>query len=109
MFVWFDLRTKEADSASEFYEQLLGWDVQGQEGHAMIAGENGPWAAIVSHANADDAWVPYVQVDDLHEAHTKAVDLGATVLQEPAEGPAGRYSTVRDTGGAPFALFQPRG
>ena len=75
----------------------------------MIAGDGGPWAAIAPHESKDAAWVPYVQVEDLHEAHTKAVDLGATVLQEPTEGPAGRYSTIRDTGGARLALFQPRG
>jgi predicted enzyme related to lactoylglutathione lyase len=109
MFVWFDLHSEKLD-AGDFYEKLLGWNIEPQgNDHAMIAGENGPWAAIVAHGRDESAWVPYVQVEDLHQAHTRAVELGATVLQEPTEGPAGRYSTIRDTGGAPLALFQPRG
>jgi predicted enzyme related to lactoylglutathione lyase len=108
-FVWFDLHSAKTD-AGDFYTKLLGWNMEPQsEGHAMLSGENGPFAMIVAHGGDESAWVPYVQVDDLHEAHTKAVGLGATVLQEPTEGPAGRYSTIRDTGGAPLALFQPRG
>jgi uncharacterized protein len=110
MFVWFDLRTKDVGEAGDFYEKLLGWNVQGQEGHSMIAGDGGPWAAIAPHVskNAKDAaWVPYVQVDDVDAATARATELGATVLHEAMDGPAGRHSTIRDTGGAPIALWQP--
>ena len=109
-FVWFDLRTKDVGRAGDFYEKLLGWNVQDQEGHSMIAGDGGPWAAIAPHTSKeakDGAWVPYVQVDDVDAATARATELGATVLQEAMDGPAGRYSTIRDTGGAPIALWQP--
>jgi hypothetical protein len=95
------------DPTGDFYKKLLGWSVQGQEGHAMINGEGGPWAAIVPHENRDDAWVPYVQVDNVDAATARAAELGATVLHEAMDGSAGRYSTIRDTGGAPIALWQP--
>jgi predicted enzyme related to lactoylglutathione lyase len=107
MFVWFDLRSKDVGEAGDFYEKLLGWNVQGQEGHSMIAGDSGPWAAIVPHQQKDSAWVPYVQVEDVDAATARAAELGATVLHEAMDGPAGRYSTIRDTGGAPIALWQP--
>jgi uncharacterized protein len=108
-FVWFDLHSAKTD-AGDFYTKLLGWSIEPQgSGHAMLTGENGPFAMIVARSGDESAWVPYVQVEDLHEAHTRAVELGATVMQEPSEGPAGRYSWIRDTGGAPLALFQPRG
>jgi uncharacterized protein len=106
-FVWFDLRANDVGGAGDFYGKLLGWNVQGQEGHSMIAGDGGPWAAIVPHENKDDAWVPYVQVDDVDAATARAAELGATVLHEAMDGPAGRFSTIRDTGGAPIALWQP--
>ena len=109
-FVWFDLRTKDVGGAGDFYERLLGWNVQGQEGHSMIAGDGGPWAAIAPHTSEeakDAAWVPYVQVEDVDAATARASELGATVLHEAMEGPAGRFSTIRDTGGAPIALWQP--
>jgi predicted enzyme related to lactoylglutathione lyase len=108
-FVWFDLHSEKLE-AGDFYTKLLGWNIEPQgNGHAMLSGENGPFAMIVAHGGDESAWVPYVQVEDLHDAHTRAVELGATVLREPSEGPAGRYSWIRDTGGAPLALFQPRG
>ena len=109
MFVWFDLRSKDVGGTGDFYEKLLGWNVEGQEEHSMIAGEGGPWAAIVPHESKDDAWVPYVQVADVDAATARAAELGATVLHEAMDGPAGRYSTIRDTGGAPIALWQPAG
>ena len=108
-FVWLDLHTKKPD-AGDFYAQLLGWGMEPKgDQHVMMSGENGPFAMLVAEGQDDAAWVPYVQVDDLHAAHTKAVELGATVLREPTEGPEGDYSWIRDTGGAPLALFQPRG
>jgi predicted enzyme related to lactoylglutathione lyase len=106
-FVWFDLHSEKRD-AGDFYTKLLGWNIEPQgDSRAMLSAGNGPFAMIVAHGGDQAAWVPYVQVEDLHDAHMRAVDLGATVLQEPTEGPAGRYSWIRDTGGAPLALFQP--
>lgn len=37
----------------------------------------------------------------------KAVELGATVVQDKATGPAGTAVTVADPGGALVALFTP--
>jgi predicted enzyme related to lactoylglutathione lyase len=106
-FVWFDLHSEKLD-AGDFYTKLLGWSSEPQgDGHAMLSAGNGPFAMIVAHGGDTAAWVPYVQVEDLNDAHMRAVGLGATVLQEPTEGPAGRYSWIRDTGGAPLALFEP--
>ena len=108
-FVWFDLHSQKPD-AGDFYTQLLGWNLEPKgDRHVMISGANGPFAMIVGEGPDDAAWVPYVQVEDLHESHTKAVELGATVLREPTEGPEGDYSWIRDTGGAPLALWQRRG
>jgi predicted enzyme related to lactoylglutathione lyase len=107
-FVWFDLHTKTPD-AGDFYARLLGWGMEPKgDQHVMMSGENGPFAMLVAEGEGDAAWVPYVQVDDLHAAHTKAVELGATVLREPTQGPEGDYSWIRDTGGAPVALWQRR-
>lgn len=68
-----------------------------------------PWAGVVE---GDDAtaghWVPYVQVDDLDAATAKGLALGATVVQEKSEGPAGTAVTVADPAGALVALWVPR-
>jgi hypothetical protein len=107
-FVWFNLSSSDPMAAGRFYEQLLGWQVQRDgEGPSMIAGENGPWAGIGPEAAGEPAWVPYVQVPDVDEATKRALDLGASMVQETMEGPAGRFSTILDPGGAPIALWQP--
>jgi len=54
-------------------------------------------------------WLPYVQVERVHAATERARTLGASVLLEPREGPAGWRSVVSVPGGAELALWQPKG
>lgn len=42
-FVWFDLRTKDADASRSFYGELLGWDLSDP-----VAGDGGVRAQVVS-------------------------------------------------------------
>ncbi len=111
-FVWFDLRTKNAAASRSFYEHLFGWDVAkvrvGEATVTMVGGEK-PWASVVPDGGEHLGWFPYIQVDDLDAATKRAKELGATVVQPPAEGPAGTYTPIQEPGGAVFALFQPRG
>jgi predicted enzyme related to lactoylglutathione lyase len=108
-FVWFDLRSKDADKSRSFYGELLGWTVAdipvGDDTVPMIGGEE-PWATMVADGSGHLGWFPYVQVDDLDAATRKAEELGAVALQPAAEGPAGTYVPIREPGGAVFALFQ---
>jgi uncharacterized protein len=110
-FVWFDLRSADPAASRSFCEELLGWEVAevpvGDRAIPMFAREE-PWASIVPDELDHPGWFPYVQVPDLDTATEKAKALGATVLQPPAEGPAGTYTPIREPGGAVFALFQPR-
>lgn len=110
-FVWFDLRTKDAAKSRSFYEQLFGWNVAevpvGKATVTMVGGEK-PWASVVPHGGEHLGWFPYVQVDDIDAATKKAQKLGATVLQAPAEGPAGTYTPIQEPGGAVFGIFNPR-
>lgn len=112
-FVWFDLRSDDGEAARDFYAELLGWPTQDVEAGGpmltMFAGEDGPWGAVAEPPAAAKGahWLPYVQVDDVDLATTKATELGATVLQERTEGPAGSFVAIADPGGAPIALWQP--
>jgi predicted enzyme related to lactoylglutathione lyase len=45
----------------------------------------------------------------VHEATERARRLGATVLLEPREGPAGLRSVVAVPDGAEVAFWQPKG
>lgn len=110
-FVWFDLRTDDPALSRAFYEKLLGWEVSdvpvGNAEVPMIGGGL-PRASIISDDTDHRGWFPYVQVDELVVATSRALELGAITLQAPTEGPAGTYTPIREPGGAVFALFQQR-
>lgn len=107
-FAWFDLRTDDAAGAQQFYSELLGWQIA-EEGDMppMIAGANGPWALIGgAPLPGGPQWLPYIQVDDLEAASKRAEELGARIVHERTEGPAGAFTTIADPTGAPVALWQ---
>jgi hypothetical protein len=111
-FVWFDLTTTDADQSRKFYAELLGWtigpDAGGSRYQAWITDGEQPWAGIAEAKPATAGrWLPYVTVDDLAEATRRAVSLGATVITEATDGPAGTSVTIADPGGAHLALFKP--
>jgi predicted enzyme related to lactoylglutathione lyase len=112
-FIWFDLNTTDPERARTFYKGLFGWPVgDGAGGYrAWIGDGDQPWAGILQTDQTDHAtagWLPYVVVEDLAEATERAVSLGATVVADATEGPAGTAVTITDPTGARLALFTPR-
>lgn len=106
-FVWFHNSSEKPHEAKPFYEKLLGWKPSsGPADTTMFSGEKGPFAALGGRDGDAPGWLPYVQVDDVDVATTKAVKLGATLIKEKTRGPAGQFSVVRDPGGATLALWQ---
>jgi hypothetical protein len=106
-FVWFHNSSEKPDDSVKFYEKLLGWGPSdGPGGMTMFAGANGPFASVRAESDGVVGWIPYVQVDSVDAATTKAKKLGATVLRTKTRGPAGEFSIVRDPGGAAVALWQ---
>ena len=53
-------------------------------------------------------WLPYVEVDGVAAATERARWLGASVLLEPREGPAGWRSVVSSPAGGEIAFWQPK-
>lgn len=105
-FVWFHNSSDHPSAATPFYEALMGWKAaDGPPGMTMLAGANGPLAAVGQSTGAP-GWIPFAQVDDVDAATAKAVRLGGTVLTAKTRGPAGEFTIVRDPGGAAFALWQ---
>ncbi len=51
-------------------------------------------------------WLPYVQVREIDAATARARELGATVLLEPREGPAGWRAVVSVPAGGEIAFWQ---
>jgi hypothetical protein len=106
-FVWFHNGSDNPTESVTFYEKLLGWKPAGGPGDmTLLAGEAGPFAAVMPKTSNVGGWVPYVQVSDVAAATKRAVMLGATLLEDQTRGPAGTYSVVRDPGGATLALWE---
>ena len=69
---------------------------------------NGVGGGIVECGVRPSAWLPYVEVADIERATARAWELGAAVLLEPREGPAGWRSVVAEPAGGQVALWQPK-
>lgn len=105
-FVWFHNSSAHPKESSTFYQELLGWNVaDGPPGMTMLAGPDGPFAAVAARSGPA-GWIPYAQVADVDAATERARRLGATVLQARTRGPAGDFTIVSDPGGAAIALWQ---
>lgn len=106
-FVWFHHRSRSPEKTAAFYEKLAGWKKSaGPDDMTMFAGEGGPFAGVEPAGEHVSGWVPYLQVEDVDAATTRAKKLGAEVLEPRTSGPAGDYAIVRDPGGATLALWQ---
>ena len=112
-FVWYDVTATAdtADTVREFYGALLGWAI-GPDTHpgpynGWIMDGDQPWASVIEAGPATAGRWVHVQVDDLDIAVDKAISLGATVVADKADGPAGTAVTIADPGGALLALWTP--
>ncbi|MEZ5099022.1 MAG: VOC family protein [Thermoleophilia bacterium] len=107
-FVWFDLVASDPEGAAGFYRELLGWEagppVDDLGGVRMLGGAE-PWGLVAGGEPA--GWVPYAQVEDVSVAVERARGLGARVLQDRTQGPAGWYAIVAAPDGGRIALWQP--
>jgi predicted enzyme related to lactoylglutathione lyase len=110
--VHLELHTANLARACAFYTRLFGWraeriDVECGSYLALAVG-NGIEGGVVERDTERTLWLPYVQVANVAEATERACLLGASVLLEPREGPAGWRSVVAAPAGAEVALWQPK-
>jgi predicted enzyme related to lactoylglutathione lyase len=111
--VHLELHTSDPSSASAFYSQLLHWreqriDTGSGSYHALELG-SGLGGGIVECGTRSPAWLPYVEVGRIDTATELARRLGASVLLEPREGPAGWRSVIATPAAGEIALWQQKG
>ena len=96
--VHLELHTGDLPARARFYAGLCGWRPEritvpsGSYLALELGGALG--GGIVECEARRPLWLPYVEVPDVSEATERARQLGATVLLEPREGPAGWRSVV---------------
>jgi predicted enzyme related to lactoylglutathione lyase len=110
--VHLELHTGDLAGASAFYAQLWGWrpqriDTASGSYHALGLGA-GVGGGIVECGTRRSVWIPYVEVDRIDEVTERAGRLGASVLLDPREGPAGWRSVVATPEGGEIAFWQPK-
>jgi predicted enzyme related to lactoylglutathione lyase len=105
--VHLELHTTDRVAARSLYRDLLGWRAATVAGSYLaldLGGEVG--GGIVECGTERSVWLPYVEVDDVAAFTERARRLGAHVLLEPREGPAGRRSVVKTTAGGEIAFWE---
>jgi len=110
--VHLELHTGDLERACEFYARVCGWRPEriaaaGRTYQALEMG-NGLGGGVVECEAAQSLWLPYVEVPEISGATEQARELGAAVLLEPREGPAGWRSVVAAPAAGEIAFWQPK-
>jgi predicted enzyme related to lactoylglutathione lyase len=108
--VHLELHTGDLETAGAFYTELCGWRPELVDAHhrpylALELGR-GLGGGIVECDTKRPLWLPYVEVSRIAEVTDRARRLGASVLLEPREGPAGWRSVVATPNGGEIAFWQ---
>jgi predicted enzyme related to lactoylglutathione lyase len=108
--VHLELHTGDMPRAMAFYAYLCGWRPEridtGSGTYWALDMGNGKGGGIVECGTAKPLWLPYVEVDDIAAITERARRLGASVLVEPREGPAGWRSVVTTPEAGEIAFWQ---
>jgi predicted enzyme related to lactoylglutathione lyase len=110
--VHLELHTSDLGSARAFYAQLCEWRperIDAREGSYLALDMGGGLGGgIVECGTTRSLWLPYVEVGEIGAATGRARRLGASLLLEPREGPAGWRSVVSTPAGGEIAFWQPK-
>jgi predicted enzyme related to lactoylglutathione lyase len=110
--VHLELHTGDLPEAQALYSRLCGWRAEridtgcGSYLALELGGQIG--GGIVECETSRPLWLPYVEVAEIGKATDRARALGARVLLESREGPAGWRSVVVTPAGAEIAFWQPK-
>ena len=110
--VHLELRTENLSRAVAFYSEMFGWRAEavraGAASYLALGIGDGIQGGVVERESGPPDWLPYVEVAGIRAATERARSLGAAVLVEPREGPAGWRSVVSVPAGAEVGLWQPK-
>lgn len=114
--IWFDLMTRDAKAAREFYHKVIGWeyDISGPEmgGYAMARRGSDVCAGIGQMQPEDTyppSWTSYFGVTNA-DATAKAITAagGQVIVPLMDIGGQGRMAVCQDPTGAVFGIWQPK-
>ncbi len=107
--VHFEIEALDPERQRSFYAELFSWDIGDGPIMSFKAGLGAPEAGPGGHIRRStrSGVTLYVQVRDLAESVTKAVELGGTVVMERLDIPGGAsLAAITDPEGNPLTLVQ---
>jgi uncharacterized protein len=114
--VWNELMTRDYEGAKAFYGTVFGYTYDEMDGDftystiqragdgKVVAGVGELDASVPADVPA--SWGVYFMVEDCDASVARAVELGATIVREPADTPFGRMAPVVGPQGEAFSLIQ---
>ncbi len=116
-FSWPELNARGVEKAIPFYETVFGWTHKTSEMGSdappytefQIDGESIAGAMEMNPmvpAQMPSYWMAYFEVEDVDQAHRRALDAGAREMMPPGDFPGGRFAIVSDPQGAAFGLLR---
>lgn len=114
-FTWFELSTRDLETAKKFYGTVFGWETKTSEGDmpytewqvggGSIGGMTEPGPNVPP--GAPPHWLVYFASEDVDATATKADELGGKAIVEPMDYPGGRFAIIQDPqGGVPFGVVK---
>jgi predicted enzyme related to lactoylglutathione lyase len=110
--VHLELHTGDLRAACETYARLCDWQAEqaSTDSGSYMALDLGErvGGGVVECTTKRAMWLPYVRVREIQAAMARACELGASVLLEPREGPAGWRAVISTQAGGELAFWQPK-
>ena len=119
-FIWYELMTSDANAASRFYGDVVGWTIAGQPDpkadmdYRMIGRDDGKQAGGVLQLSpemqahgARTIWLPYFHAADVDAAIAAMEADGAHVIMPAVDHEVGRFAMLSDPQGVVFYLMKP--
>jgi uncharacterized protein len=111
---WIDLTVAQADNVRDFYQEVVGWQAEGQSmgdyDDYNMSPEDGEAIAGICHKqgtnnNIPSVWMIYITVENLDESLSAVKKGGGKVLDIQVMGDS-KMAFIQDPGGAVCALWQ---
>ncbi|MET4096454.1 VOC family protein [Arthrobacter sp. UYCu712] len=116
---WHELHAKDYATAVKFYQDVFGWDTDVMSNtpefrYTTLGAGDAAKAGIMDAsaylpAEVPSNWQVYFAVDDADASITKALSMGARVVDGPDDTPFGRLATLADPTGAMFKIVADTG
>ena len=113
--VWFELHSKDYESAVDFYRKVFDWDTDvmsdSEDFRYTTSQQDGESVAGIMDAKGSlpegvaSYWTVYFGVTDTDEAVAKVLALGGSVVTPAEDSPYGRVAAVTDPTGAHLRLM----